>query len=132
MSRVTTGVVAGQGVKKAAADARRERRRLAREAVGELGPMDEDRTPLVSMPTNNPSTGVNADRSVVEAVGEELSTLDSPRPGLVAVAIAMARILENPRAVSSQPMSRCSATRRSCSRNTSAWDSTRFVLSPRP
>ena len=93
--------------KQAASVARRERRRLAREAVGELSGLDTDRTdrtPVVSVPVNNASTSVNADISVVTAVLEEVQVLDATaRPGLVAAAIAMARILDNPKAISSQP-----------------------------
>jgi hypothetical protein len=93
--------------KRAATDARRERRRLEREAVGELA----GRTRLVSVPTGDASTSGNvvpapanhAKNSCVAAVLEEISALKHPRPGLVAVAIAMAAVLDNPKAVSSQP-----------------------------
>lgn len=94
--------------RQAATEARRERRRLAREAVGELPAADADRTRLVSIPTDNPSTSINADispaNSVEAAVLAEVQALGSTaRPGLVAGAIAMARILDNPKAISSQP-----------------------------
>ena len=49
----------------AAAEGRRERRRLAREAVGELSGLDTDRTRVVSVPINNPPISANVDRSVV-------------------------------------------------------------------
>jgi hypothetical protein len=61
----------------------------------------------VSIPTDNPSTSGNADlapANVEAAVLGEVQALGSTvRPGLVAAAIAMARILDNPKAVSSQP-----------------------------
>ena len=122
----------------AASVARRERRRLAREAVGVRnltpgsdscrtrdGSASVDAERLVSMPTDNPnsfastefklstsdyaeSSGVASveatpDSSVVAAVLAEVEALDSTRPALVAAAIAMARVLDNPKAVSSQP-----------------------------
>jgi hypothetical protein len=87
----------------AAAEGRRERRRLAREAVGELPGLDTDRTSVVSLPINNAPTSVDADRSVVAGVLEEISTLESPRPALVAVAIALAAVLDNPKATTSKP-----------------------------
>ena len=87
----------------AASVARRERRRLAREAVGESPGLDMDRTRLVSLPINNAPTSVDAPRSVEAAVLAEVEALDSTRPALVAVAIAMARVMDNPKAVSSQP-----------------------------
>jgi hypothetical protein len=69
--------------------------------------VDSGRTPLVSIPTSGSSTGENATstpaNSVEAAVREEIATLSGMRPGLVAVAVAMARILDNPKAVSSQP-----------------------------
>ena len=59
------------------------------------------------MPTDNPPTCDYADISLANveaAVLAEVQALgSSPRPGLVAAAIAMARILDNPKAVSSQP-----------------------------
>ena len=92
--------------KKAASDARRERRRLAREAVGVANAtpgLDMDRTPLVSVPINNASTSVNADTSVVAAVVEEINGLAAPCPGLAAAALSMAAILDNPKATSTKP-----------------------------
>ena len=87
----------------AASVARRERRRLAREAVGESPGLDTDRTRLVSMPMDNAPTSADAGSSVEAAVLAEVEALDSTRPALVAAAIAMARVLDNPKAVSSQP-----------------------------
>lgn len=76
----------------AAAEGRRERRRLAREAVGEHPTVDTDRTRLVSVPTDSSLTSVDADSSVESAVVAEVQALGSTvRPGLVAAAIAMAR-----------------------------------------
>jgi hypothetical protein len=48
------------------------------------------------MPINNAST-------CVDAVQQEIDSLVSPRPGLAAVAVAMAEILDNPKATSSKP-----------------------------
>lgn len=91
----------------AATEARRERRRLAREAVGELPGLDAGRTRVVSMPINNALTSGTADvplGNVEAAVLTELQALDAGmRPGLAAACVAMARILDNPTAVSSQP-----------------------------
>lgn len=94
--------------KKAATDARRERRRLAREAVGELPSLDTDRTRLASVLTNNPSSSGDAStrvlRTVEHAVSLEIEALGAhSRPGLVAVALALARVLDNPKAVSTMP-----------------------------
>jgi hypothetical protein len=55
------------------------------------------------MPVNNASTCVDADRSVVAGVLAEVSTLESPRPDLVAVAIALAEVMDNPKATTSKP-----------------------------
>jgi hypothetical protein len=56
---------------------------------------------------HNPSTSGNAEDllvSVEAAVLAEVQALGwGVRPGLVAAAVAMARILDNPKAVSSQP-----------------------------
>jgi hypothetical protein len=40
---------------------------------------------------------------VVAGVLEEISTLESPRPDLVAVALCMAALLDNPKATTSKP-----------------------------
>lgn len=94
--------------KKAAADARRERRRRAREAVGELPASDIPRTRLVSItspgenspPDKPPTSGL----TVSEAVSLEISGLGaSTRPGLAAAAMSLAALLDNPRATSSKP-----------------------------
>lgn len=90
--------------RQAATDARRERRRRAREAVGELPGLDTDRTRLVSVPTGNPSTSDYVNTSVVAAVRDEISDIDChPRPGLAAAALSLAAVLDNPRATSSKP-----------------------------
>ena len=90
--------------KRAAADARRERRRREREAVGELDPADMGGRPLVSIPECGPSTSDYLHIGVVEAVSLEIDGLGANlRPGLAAAALALARILDNPRAVSTQP-----------------------------
>ena len=69
--------------------------------------LDTDRTRLVSVPTDDPSNTGNADNAanVESAVLAEINALDGStvRPGLAAAAVAMARILDNPKAVSSQP-----------------------------
>lgn len=89
--------------KRAASDARRLRRQRAREAVGALPCSDIPRTPLVSI--TSPDTNVSpAERaSCVDAVQQEIDSLISPRPGLAAVAVALAEILDNPKATSSKP-----------------------------
>src|SRR5581483_9043084 len=76
----------------AASEARRARRRLAREAVGESPGLDTGRTNLVSVTTENAPTCVNADCSVVGAVLEEISGLAGLRPGLAAAAKVMAEV----------------------------------------
>lgn len=92
----------------AASVARRERRRLAREAVGESPTLDMDRTRLVSIPSG--ATNVAPDKpptsglTVSEAVSLEISGLgDTTRPGLAAAALSLAALLDNPRATSSKP-----------------------------
>ena len=61
----------------------------------------------MSVPTDDPSNTGNADNAanVESAVMAEINALDGStvRPGLAAAAVAMARILDNPKAVSSQP-----------------------------
>jgi hypothetical protein len=57
----------------------------------------------VSIPSGDCSTSEKASNYVEAAVLEEISGLSSPRPGLVAAAVAMARVLDNARAVSSHP-----------------------------
>lgn len=76
---------------------------MAREAVGELPTVDTDRTRLVSIATDNPATSDYVESSVVAAFLEEISALERPRPGLVAVALSLAAVLDNPRATSSKP-----------------------------
>lgn len=89
--------------KQAATDARRERRQRKQESVGALTVLDTDRTNVVSMPVNNASTSVDAEMSVVAGVLEEIGTLESPRPDLVAIAIALAALMDNPKATSTKP-----------------------------
>jgi hypothetical protein len=60
--------------------------------------------PLVSIPEYGPSTSDYLHIGVVEAVSLEIDGLGANlRPGLAAAALALARILDNPRAVSTQP-----------------------------
>ena len=88
----------------AAADGRRLRRQRAQEAVGEVDNLDADWTPLVSMPGCGSSTIDFLNTSVEAAVREEISALGGvTRPGLAAAAIALAAVLDNPRATSSKP-----------------------------
>ena len=47
-------------------------------------------------PDNMPST-------CVDAVLQEVNALDSPRPGLAAGGVALAEVLDNPKAVSTKP-----------------------------
>lgn len=54
-------------------------------------------------PINNPPTSVDATSSVVAAVLEEIGTLGCSRPGLVAVALTLAAVLDNPKATTSMP-----------------------------
>jgi hypothetical protein len=58
---------------------------------------------VVSLPINNAPTSVDAEISVVAGVLEAVGNLESPRPDLVAIAIALAAILDNPKATSSKP-----------------------------
>jgi hypothetical protein len=89
--------------KSAAADARRERRKRQSEAVGEPETVDTGGQ-LVSVPTFEPSTSVTGSGPVESAVSLEIEQLGPHRrPGVAAVALALARILDNPKAVSSQP-----------------------------
>ena len=46
---------------------------------------------------------VSAGESVESAVRSEIEALSAPRPGLVATAIALARVLDDPRATSTKP-----------------------------
>ena len=55
----------------------------------------------MSLPINNAPTSVDAPRSVEAAVLAEVEALDSTRLALVAAAIAMARVMDNSKAVSS-------------------------------
>ena len=55
------------------------------------------------MPTNNASTSVDAETSVVEAVVQEINSLESPRLDLAAIAVCLAAVLDNPKATSSKP-----------------------------
>jgi hypothetical protein len=57
----------------------------------------------VSLPINNAPTSVDVDRSVVAGVLEAVGNLESPRPDLVAIAIALAALMDNPKATSSKP-----------------------------
>ena len=84
--------------KQAASDARRERRRLEREAVGEFAPVSD----IGHLASYEPRTG--EDGSVVAAVRQEISDIGAyPRPGLAAAALSLAAVLDNPRATSSKP-----------------------------
>ena len=85
----------------AASDGRRERRRLAREAVGEVSGLDTKRVLSVSVP---PDDGATSEVSVVAAVCLEISGMGAnSRPGLAAIALSLAAVLDNPRATSSKP-----------------------------
>jgi hypothetical protein len=58
----------------------------------------------VSLPGGKPSTsGDVVPSSVVAAVQQEIDSLVSPRPGLAAVALAMAAVLDDPKATSTKP-----------------------------
>jgi hypothetical protein len=83
---------------------RRERRRLKREAVGEFAAHPVTNLSLVTGHGSPAPTDVDPAAGGVEAaVSQEIDGLGSPRPGLVATALALARILDNPKAVSTQP-----------------------------
>ena len=64
--------------------------------------MDTIGPSLASVPDCGPSTSDYLN-GVVAAVRLEINGLESPRPGLVAAAMSMAAILDNPRATSSKP-----------------------------
>jgi hypothetical protein len=49
------------------------------------------------------SAPVSADDSVESGVRAEIADLNAPRPGLVATAIALAKVMDDPRATSSKP-----------------------------
>ena len=94
--------------KSAAAEGRRDRRRREREAVGEFVQV----VPKLSIVSGGAATSANAPdpngtpaADTVEAgVLLEIECLeDHPRPGLEAAALALARVLDNPKAVSTQP-----------------------------
>jgi hypothetical protein len=89
----------------AASDARRERRRLSREAVGGLDADRTNRTRVVSVvPGVTHSESGAESLTCVDAVSREIEDLGGhSRPGLAAAAMALAAVLDNPRATSSKP-----------------------------
>jgi hypothetical protein len=88
----------------AATEGRRDRRRRGREAVGELDNVDMVGQPVVSITDYRASTSDYLSATVEAAVREEISAYgDVSRPGLAAAAMALAAVLDNPRATSSKP-----------------------------
>jgi hypothetical protein len=51
----------------------------------------------------SPNALLDADESVVAGVRAEISRLDAPRPGLVATVMALARVMDDPKATSTKP-----------------------------
>lgn len=87
---------------------RRGLRQRQREEIGLVAGGDTAGMSLVAVPRDSALTSGNVEfqpaNSVEAAVRAEIEALGSTaRPGLVATAVVMARVLENPRAVSSQP-----------------------------
>jgi hypothetical protein len=90
-------------------------RRRKAEAVADFAGTNRPELALVTGLQNRPLTCINGEfdasdgqqtpaNSVVEAVQAEIDALGTvKRPGLAAAALALARILDNPRAISSQP-----------------------------
>jgi hypothetical protein len=90
--------------KDAEAEYRRDRRRLKREAVGEFAAPQVTGLSLVT--GDGPGTLASPDvvaGPVETAIRAEIDALGSERGGLKATAVALARILDNPKAVSTQP-----------------------------
>jgi hypothetical protein len=87
---------------------RNQLRRREREEVGLFAGSGTPDLSLVQGDNRDPCTSTNSHKSpanmLLAAVSAELEALGShPRPGLAAAALAMARVLDNPRAVSTQP-----------------------------
>lgn len=101
--------------KQAESDYQRARRQRKNEEVGDFAAptprglrvlRSSDNTVLTSDDgkTSQPDELEVPANSVVEAVSAEIEALGgTPRPGLAATALALARILDNPKAVSTQP-----------------------------
>lgn len=90
--------------KEAEAAYRRDRRRLKREAVGEFA---EPQVTSLSLVTGDGPGTVTAQVSSVgaveAAVQQEIEGLGSDRAGLKQTVLALARIMDNPKAISTQP-----------------------------
>jgi hypothetical protein len=90
--------------KEAEAAYKRELRRRKREAVGEFATKPGPALSLISGDGTVTPASVSAGGGVVEAaVQAEIDALGSDRGGLKATAVALAKILDNPKAISTQP-----------------------------
>lgn len=90
--------------KRAEAEYRKELRRLKREAVGEFAVAQVTGLSLVTGDSPGTPSPDRAPVGPVEtAVQAEIDALGSDRGGLKAAAVALAKILDNPKAVSTQP-----------------------------
>lgn len=90
--------------KEAESSYKRDLRRRKREAVGESAPPPVTALSLVSDSGTVPSTSGNTGLGAVSAVMKAIEALgDHQRPDLEAGALAMAAILDNPKAISTQP-----------------------------
>jgi hypothetical protein len=90
--------------KEAESSYKRELRRRKREAVGGFAAAPVTALSLVSGDGTRAATSGNASVGSVEAaVQAEIDALGSDRGGLKATVVALARILDNPKAVSTQP-----------------------------
>lgn len=101
--------------KQAKSEYQRARRQRLAEAVGTVDEPAAAALRLLTGSQDKSLTSANADEagssaqqtaanSVYSAVSAEIEGLGgTPRPGLVATALALARILDNPKAVSTQP-----------------------------
>lgn len=80
---------------------KRDLRRRHREAVGEVV---TGAAPSLSLVTGSGAEFLTSENTVTAAVSLEISGIGAHlRPGLAAAAIALARVLDNPKAVSTQP-----------------------------
>lgn len=90
--------------KEAESSYKRGLRQRKREAVGSFVAAPVSALSLVSGDGTVPSTSGNVGVGAVEAaVQAEIDALGSDRGGLKATAVALAKILDNPKAVSTQP-----------------------------
>lgn len=93
--------------KRAESEYQKGRRREFAESVGDTSQMQPPDLSLITSRVtciNEAGPRANIAAAVESAVSVEIEALGThPRPGLVATALALARILDNPKAVSTQP-----------------------------